>query len=175
MRDRTFATIIALTLVIVAAGSRVIPHPWNFTPMIAVALFGGARINRGWLAGLAVIGCLALGDLALGYFPYGGMEWVYGSMLLVVVMGRMLRTRTSLLATLVMALGTGAVFFIITNLGVFLGGALYPRTLAGLGECYVAALPFYRNQIVGDIAFSGALFGLYSLALTMRRGALAPA
>lgn len=172
MSDRTFATIIAVLLVIVTAASRVIPHPWNFTPMIAVALFGGARIQRGWLAGVAVLGCLALGDLAIGFFPYSGMEWVYGSMLLVVVIGRLLRTRTGLLATLLGALGAGFAFFVITNFAVWLG-SLYPHTLAGLGECYVAAIPFYRNQIVGDLVFSGALFGLYALALDVRRRAIA--
>ena len=174
MSDRTFATIIAFLLVIITAASRVIPHPWDFTPMIAVALFAGARIQRGWLAGLAVLGCLALGDVAIGYFPYGGMEWVYGAMLLVVAMGRLVRTRTGLLAPVLGALGGGFAFFVITNFGVWLG-SLYPHTLAGLGECYVAAIPFYRNQIVGDLVFSGALFGLYALALDLRRRVVAPA
>lgn len=174
MSDRTFATIIAFLLVIITAASRVIPHPWDFTPMIAVALFAGARIQRGWLAGLAVLGCLALGDVAIGYFPYGGMAWVYGAMLLVVAMGRLLRTRTGVVATLLAALGGGFAFFVITNFGVWLG-SLYPHTLAGLGECYVAAIPFYRNQIAGDLVFSGALFGLYALALDLRRRVVAPA
>jgi hypothetical protein len=175
MADRTFAMFLAVLLVIAAAASRVVPHPWNFTPMIAIALFGGARIERGWLAGLAVLGCLAAGDLAIGVFPYAGMAWVYGSMLLVVLIGRLLRTRTGLVATLLGALGAGVAFFVITNFAVWLDGALYTRTIAGLGECFVAALPFYRNQIVGDLVFTGALFGLYALALDVRRRVVATA
>jgi hypothetical protein len=167
--------LVAVLLVVLAAASRVIPHPWNFTPMIAVALFAGARIDRSWLAAIAVIGCLALGDIALGAFPYGGMEWVYGSMLLVVATGRLLRTRTGMIATLVAALGAGFVFFVVTNFAVFMAGGLYPRTGAGLVECYTAALPFYRNQIVGDVVFTSALFGLYALAITMRRRMLSVA
>lgn len=173
MTDRAFALLMALLLVLVAAASRVVPHPWNFTPMIAVALFGGARIERSWLAIVGVLGCLALGDLALGAFPYAGMLWVYAAMLLVVLLGRLLRTRTSIFATLVAALGGGALFFMITNFAVFAGTNLYPHTLAGIGECYVAALPFYRNQIVGDLVFTGALFGLHAFALSLRRPAVA--
>jgi hypothetical protein len=167
MRDRTFAAVVAMSLVVLTAASRVVPHPWNFTPMIAVALFGGARISRPWLATLAVLGCLAVGDLALGYFPYDGMVWVYGAMLLVVAIGRVLRTRTSVLATLVAALGAGAVFFIVTNLAVF-SGSMYPHTPAGLVECFTAALPFYRNQIAGDLLFTAVLFGAYAVALTIK-------
>src|SRR5215212_6148095 len=131
MTDRAFASLVAVLLVVLAAASRVIPHPWNFTPMIAVALFAGARIERGWLAAVAVLGCLALGDIAMGLFPYGGMEWVYGSMLLVVATGRLLRTRTGLVATLIAALGAGFIFFVVTNFAVFIGGSLYPRTAVG--------------------------------------------
>jgi hypothetical protein len=175
MTDRAFATLVAVLLVVLAAASRVIPHPWNFTPMIAVALFAGARIERSWLAALATLGCLALGDIAMGLFPYGGMEWVYGSMLIVVASGRLLRTRTGLVATLLAALGAGFIFFVVTNFAVFMGGSLYPRSAAGLVECYTAALPFYRNQIVGDVLFTSALFGLYAAAITARRRIVSPA
>jgi hypothetical protein len=173
MTDRAFATLVAVLLVVLAAASRIVPHPWNFTPMIAVALFAGARIERGWLASLAVLGCLALGDIVIGAWPYSGFEWVYGSMLLVVATGRLLRTRTGLVATLVAALGAGFIFFVVTNFAVFMGGGLYPRTGAGLVECYTAALPFYRNQIVGDVVFTSALFGVYAFALTLRRRMIA--
>ena len=101
------------------------------------------------------------------------MASVYLSMLLVVLLGRVLRSRPSILATLVTALGAGALFFVITNFAVFAGTNLYPHTLSGLGECYVAAIPFYRNQIVGDLAFSGALFGIHAFALSLRRTATA--
>jgi hypothetical protein len=175
MSDRAFATLVAVLLVVVAAASRVVPHPWNFTPMIAVALFAGARIERGWLAGIAVLGCLALGDIVVGAFPYGGMEWVYGSMLVVVASGRLLRTRTGLVGTLVAALGAGFIFFVVTNFAVFMAGGLYPRSAAGLVECYTAALPFYRNQIVGDVLFTAALFGLYASAISVRRRMMSPA
>ncbi len=174
MTDRRFATYIAIALLAVTVASRVIPHPWNFTPMIAIALFAGARLERAWLAALAVLACLALGDVAVGVFPYSGMAWVYAPMLAIALLGRTLVTRRTLPATLVAALGAGALFFVVSNFGVWLG-ALYPHTPAGLADCYVAALPFYRNQIVGDLLFTAALFGLHALAIGLRARALARA
>lgn len=174
MSDRAFATVIASLLVVAAAASRVVPHPWNFTPMIAVALFAGARLGNVWLAIAATLGCLALGDLAVGVFPYEGMVWVYGSLALVVAVGRTLRARNGVVAPLVAALGGGFAFFVITNLAVF-ASPMYPHTAAGLGTCFTAALPFYRNQIAGDLVFTGALFGLHAAALTWRARAIAAA
>ncbi len=170
--DRRFASFVALALCALAVVSRIAPHPWNFTPMLAVALFAGARLGSTWLAALATVACLALGDVAVGVFPYGGMEWVYGSLVGVALLGRLLATRRSVLATLVAALAGGLGFFLVTNFGVWLG-AMYPHTWSGLVDCYVAAIPFYRNQIVGDVVFTGALFGLHALALELRARALA--
>lgn len=172
MTDRRFATIIAITLLVVTVASRLVPHPWNFTPMIAVALFAGARLERTWTAVVAVAACLALGDLAVGVFPYDGMAWVYVPMLAIALVGRVLVKRRTVTATIIAALGAGFLFFVVSNFGVWLG-SMYPHTLAGLGECYTAALPFYRNQIVGDLVFTGALFGLHALALDLRARALA--
>jgi hypothetical protein len=174
MTDRRFATCIALLLLVVAVASRLVPHPWNFTPMIAVALFAGARLERAWLAVLAVAACLALGDLSVGVFPYDGMAWVYAPMLAIALLGRALVARRTVTATIAVALASGLVFFVVSNFGVWLG-TLYPHSAAGLADCYVAALPFYRNQIAGDLVFTGALFGLHALALNLRTRAVARA
>jgi hypothetical protein len=172
MSDRRFATLVALLLCVLAVASRVVPHPWNFTPMVALALFGGARIANGWLAAAAVMACLALGDVAVGAFPYHGMWWVYGAFAACVAIGRVLTARRTVLATLLAALAGGLVFFVISNFGVWLGD-MYPHTPGGLVDCYIAALPFYRNQLVGDLVFTGALFGLHALALDLRARAFA--
>jgi len=172
MTDRRFASLVALLLLVIAVASRVVPHPWNFTPMIAVALFAGARLPRAWMAAVATLGCLALGDLAVGVFPYEGMYWVYAPMLAVALIGRTLVGRRTISATLVAAIASGLVFFIVSNFGVWLGD-MYPHSAAGLVDCYVAALPFYRNQIVGDLVFTGGLFGLHALALDLLARALA--
>jgi uncharacterized protein DUF6580 len=175
MSRPSFASLAALLLMMLAVASRVLPHPWNFTPMIAIALFGGARLARGWVAAAATIACLALGELAVGVFPYAGMAWVYGSMIAIALMGRALQTRAGWAAPLVAALGAGLLFFLVTNFGFWAAGTLYARTLSGLVECYGAALPFYRNQLVGDLLFTGALFGLHAAAVHVRESATSAA
>ena len=174
MTNRTFATVIALVLVAAAAASRIVPHPWNFTPMIACALFGGARLKHTWTAGLATLGCLALGDLALDAFPYAGMGWVYATMLVIVLVGRLLRSHPSAGATLAGALGAGALFFVVTNFGVWASSGLYEHTAAGLAQCFSAGIPFYRNQVLGDLIFTGAFFGLHALAMRLHDRQPAP-
>ncbi len=162
MNEKRFAMFVAAVLIVMAAVSRVVPHPWNFTPMIAVALFGGARIEKAWVAIALIVATLVASDLAMGLFPYGGMEWVYGSMIAVVLVGR--AARGGVARAIVGALAAGALFFVVTNFGVWIAGGLYPRTAQGLIDCYVAAVPFYRNQIVGDLIFTGALFGAHAIA-----------
>ena len=164
MNEKRFAMIAAVVLVAMAAASRAVPHPWNFTPMIAVALFGGARLERAWVAVTALVACLVAGDLAVGAFPYDGMAWVYGAMIAITLGGRLLATRRGVLPAIVGALAAGAFFFVVSNLGVWIGGGLYPHTAQGLVDCYAAAVPFYRNEVVGDLIFTGALFGLHAAA-----------
>src|SRR5262249_17417231 len=138
MSRSTFASLVALLLLLLAVATSILPHPWNLTPMTAVALFAGARLARSWVAMAATIACLALGDLALGHLPYEGMAWVYGSTVAVVLLGRVLQTRRGWRAPLATALAGGLLFFVVTNFGVWVGWALYPRTLAGLLQCYAA-------------------------------------
>ena len=168
MSDKFFSVLIASLLIVVAAVSRIVPHPWNFTPVIAMALFAGARLERtSWaVAGMFLV--LALGDLAIGAFPYAGLPWVYGTLLVVTLIGRRLAKEKGLIIPLAYTIGTGALFYAVTNLGVWLQGGLYSRTFDGLFTCYVAGLPFYRNQLVGDLLFSSALFGAFALASKIR-------
>jgi hypothetical protein len=165
-RTDPFAARIAAVLLVALAASRVVPHAWNFTPLVAIALFGGARLER-TSSGIALtLGALAASDLVLGNFPYAGMAWVYGAVVAIVVLGRTLRGR-GVAAAFAAALAGGALFFVVTNFGVWLAGELYARTAAGLVACYVAAVPFYRAQIAADAIYTVALFGAHSLAVAI--------
>jgi hypothetical protein len=157
--SRGWSLVIVVGLVAVAAMSRVVPHPWNFTPMVALALLSGAGLGNALAASFLTIAAVVAGDLALGLFPYAGMGWVYGSMVLITVGGRWLRGRRGLLLPLAAALGSGFVFFAVTNFGEWLTGGHYPRTALGLATCFAAAVPFYRNQLPADALFTALLFG----------------
>jgi len=92
------------------------------------------------------------------------MPFVYGSFALNVVLGRLIRDRRSPLVVGGAALAGSVLFFVITNFGVWLSSDLYPQTAEGLVVCYVAAIPFFRNTLAGDLLYACVLFGGFALA-----------
>jgi len=154
---------VAITcLILFATASRVIPHPPNFTPVTAIALFGGAYFSKRWLAFFIPLSSLLLSNLVLGYGV--GSYVVYASFALVVSIGLLLRRHRSALAIGVAALGSSVLFFVITNLGVWLFDNMYPKTAAGLIMCYTAAIPFFKNAVLGNAFYTVLLFGGFALA-----------
>ena len=157
-------------IIFLAAGMRLIPHIPNFTPIAAMALFGGVQFSKKRLAYLLPLGAMVLSDLILGIFVtktgwwHNGIPFVYGAIAFTVYLGSRLGKNPSALAIGGGALSSSVFFFLLTNLGVWLTGSLYPKTLEGLGACFVAALPFFRNSLMGDSLYTLALFGGFALA-----------
>jgi hypothetical protein len=150
-------------LILLAVVGRLVPHPWNFTPVLAIALFGGAMLPRR-VAWVIPVGALFISDLALGY-PFGWMSLVvYGCLLVGVCLGRLLSSRRTWSRTIVATLAGSVLFFIVTNFAVWAGLGSYPHTASGLFHCYVMGLPFFRNSLAGDVCWTVGLFGLYDLA-----------
>ena len=154
--------VVLVCLILAAAASRLIPHPPNAASITAVALFGGAYLSDKRLAFLVPIAALFLSDLVLGLYSH--MEVVYGSFALVVCIGLLLRRKRTPLAIGGATLASSTLFFVVTNFGVWLFGSLYPKTMEGLFVCYVAAIPFFQNTLLGDALYTVALFGGFALA-----------
>jgi len=159
----------AVALVAMAALARLIPHPPNVAPIAAMALFGGAVIGRPLFAFGVPLLALALSDLVLNALLVGNAfappdPFVYGSFLLIGVLGFALRSRRSIGTIAVASVIGSTLFFVVTNFGVWATSHLYPRTAAGLGASYVAALPFFWPTLVGDLCWAGVLFGAWALA-----------
>jgi len=161
----------AVALTIGAALLRLVPHPPNFAPIGATALFGGARL-KGWSAYLVPLLAMLLTDPILSHMAgYPAYSWgsvvVYSCFLINVFLGRAFLTNTSSPWRIgTVAIAGSLQFFIITNFFVWLGASsLYPHTAAGLGECYIAALPFFERTLLADLFYSGVLFTVYA-ALT---------
>jgi len=150
-----------MTLILAAAASRLIPHPPNFTPIAAIALFGGAQFSSKRAAFLVPLAGLFLSDLVFGF--YGITPVVYGSFALTVCLGFWVRHR-SMQRIAFAALASAILFFVLTNFGVWAIDNLYPKTMAGLVDCYVAAIPFLRNMVLGNLLYSALLFGGFALA-----------
>ncbi len=147
-----------------AALMRLAPHPWNFTPVAAMALFGGAVLRRPLFAFGVPLAALAISDMFLNIGYVGNAlappnPWVYGSFLLIGIMGYMVGAGRGV-GFLAGASLTGSVlFFGLTNLGTWAAGILYPRTMEGLAVCFTAALPFFANTVMGDLFWNAVLFG----------------
>jgi hypothetical protein len=169
-------TIVITTLILLAAALRIAPHPWNFTPLGAMALFSGAMLRGRRMAFVLPLVALFAGDLFIGFHKL--MPVVYASFFLSVIIGRFVSEKRSIVriggATLV-----GAVqFFLLTNLAVWAFEDTYPHTLTGLGACYLAGLPFFWNTLAGDALYVALFFGGFALAERLvpdlRRAASAP-
>lgn len=149
--------------------ARLLPHPDNFTPIIAAALFGGAYFSNIRLAFLIPLSAMALSDIALEvFFPLQGfhnlMIVVYACFIGFVGLGIVLRKYNVFYAPAIMAVIASTLFFIITNFAVWLISGFYPPTIEGLIACYIAALPFYGNSLAGDLLWTISVFGLWRLA-----------
>ena len=158
------ARLIALLLAILSAAAvRLLPHPPNFSPIAAMALFSGAYLPKRALAFAAPFGALMLSDALLGGF-YPGWNFVYLSFGLTVLIGWMVAKRKTALTIAGGALASSILFFVLTNFGMWLFSGFYPLSWAGLVACYVAAIPFFQNTLAGDLFFTAILFGGFAVA-----------
>ena len=152
---------VLIAMILAAALSRLIPHPPNMTSVSAVALFGGAYLCDRRMAFLVPLASLFLGDLVLGF--YQGMAVTYSSFALIVCIGLWLQSNRSVPRIAGAALASSVLFFLTSNFGVWALGSLYPKTTEGLLACYVAAIPFFWNTMLGDLLYTVLLFGGFSL------------
>jgi len=165
----------ALSLTVLGAVARLLPHPPNFAPVGATGLFGGARLP-GWQAYLVPLAVLAVSDPILsplyGFQPYSKyLFFSYLSVLISVWLGRRLCNTESISRIAAVTVLNSIQFFLITNFGSWLWFQAYPRTTAGLASCYVAAIPFFGWTLASDVLYTGVLFGLYAwLSRTVATG-----
>ena len=149
---------LAFWLLVIGVVSRLVVHAWNFTPVIALALFGGVYLKKKQALILPVV-LLAVSDIILGF--HETMFFTWGTILLIVGIGFWVKRNKSLTTVVGGGLASAVLFYITTNFGVWLVTDIYPMTLAGLTECYVAAIPFFRNSLAGTFIYGFILFGGY--------------
>lgn len=149
-------------LIVLAAASRLLPHPPNFAPVAAMGLFAGAFAGRrnAWLV---AFGALLASDLFLGFYHPVSMFWNYLAYATCILLGSGWLARQRSFGRIAGAVLASAVtFFVLSNFGMWASG-YYPRTWDGLVQCYVQALPFFRNTLASDVFYSAILFGGYAL------------
>jgi hypothetical protein len=160
-----------ISLILFASFTRIIPHMPNFTPIGAMALFGGAYLKNKNHAFLIPIISLWISDIIINNFIlsyyndftwfYPGFLWQYGSFFIMILIGFFFLKKISFKNVFITSLCSSLLFFVITNFGVWISGSMYPLSLDGLLICFLAALPFYKGTLLGFIFYSSFLFGVY--------------
>ncbi len=162
--------LIFLSLLLVAAGvlGRFIPHSWNMTPITAIALFSSVYLGIRYSL-LIVAATMLISDLFLGFYDWRIMLSVYTGFAVAALIGVLIKKYKNPLTILLGAASSSVFFFLLTNWAVWQFGAMYERSFAGLMESYTLALPFFRNMLLGDIAYTAILFGSFELISALSR------
>ncbi len=163
-KGKILGIIIAITFVLIGVGLRLLPHPPNFAPIAAIALFGGVYLSRK-TAFVLPMAAIVISDMFLGgYYEIGLMISVYGCFLLMVALGIYLKKHKKWYTIGGSAILSGIIFFVVTNFAVWVFTPWYAKTLSGIVQCYIMAIPFFKNTLLGNLFYVTAFFGAYEIA-----------
>lgn len=152
---------LSILLVSVTVVGRLIPHPWNMTPVGAAAIFAGVYLGKRATVLVPLLG-MFIGDMFLGFYSLPLLVVVYCSMITSGLLAYGTRDKRGVGIFLARPLAAATLFYIVTNAGVWMFGAMYSHTAAGLLASYVAGIPFFGHQVLGDILYVSLFFGLYA-------------
>ncbi len=157
---------LAIFLIILGVGSRLVVHTPQFTSILAVAFFAGLYL-KGWQALVVPLALMIVSDLIIGF--HDTMFFTWGGMFLVSALGLWLQSRKNLVTVLGGSIASAMIFFVVSNFGAWLS-PLYPHTMAGLRECYIMAIPFFRSTLLSTVAYSLVLYAAYEWLLKRAQG-----
>ncbi|MCD4734448.1 MAG: hypothetical protein K8R53_00255 [Bacteroidales bacterium] len=149
--------LLIISVIFIGAVMRLLPHWPNFTPITAMALFGGAYLSRKHLAYIIPLAAMVFSDLILGF--HNLMIPVYLCFALIVFLSTFLKNRINPVTVIGASLVSSILFYLVTNFGVWAITPYYTKDISGIIQCYVAGLPFLRNGMLGDIFYNAVFFG----------------
>jgi hypothetical protein len=159
----------AFILITLGIAARFSPHPANFAPIGAIAIFSGLYLPKKWAIVLP-LAAMFFSDIFIGFYVWPIMLSVYASFAVMAVIGLWVR-RNKKLSTILAGTILGSVtFYLITNGAIWAFGNWYAHSWAGLVQCYYLALPFFRNSLLGDLFYTGVLVGAYEASLVWLYG-----
>lgn len=161
-KEKMAEFLVALLFILTGIILRLVPHPPNFAPIGAIALFGGVYLSKR-LALILPLVAMIISDAFIGYYDPRLMASVYGSFLLCVLLGFWLKKNKKWYTVAGSSIVSSSLFFLITNFGVWVFTPWYEPTISGLVYSYWMALPFFKNTLLGDIFYISVFFGLYEL------------
>ncbi len=170
MKNSLTKIIIPALLITLGFISRLLPHPANFAPIGAIALFGGLYLPKKW-ALILPLAVMFVSDLFIGFYSWQIMSAVYASFVLMGIIGFLIRNKKSFSKVLGGTILGSVLFFIITNAAVWMFGTMYTHDFSGLIQSYFMALPFFKNSLLGDLFYVGVMVGgfeVYRLAINKK-------
>lgn len=147
--------IITSIIIFIAAMMRLLPHPPNFAPIGALALFSGAHLDKKSRFIIPLF-AMALSDIFLGF--HNDILFVYASFVIIIMIGSRLKNQISPQHVFAASLGSSILFFVITNYGVWAASDMYVKNVSGLIQSYAMGVPFFRNTVLSDMLYSFGLF-----------------
>ena len=150
MKEKNKKILFITLFITVAALMRLIPHPPNFVPITAIAIFAGVKLNNIKIAYAIPISIMLISDLFIGFYTIS--LFVYLAFILIITYSSFIKKYS--IKNIILS---SVIFFIITNFGVWLMGG-YPKSIEGLVLCYTMAIPFFTNSIIADLFFSAILY-----------------
>jgi hypothetical protein len=161
MKQKYIPPAIALSLIAVGIALRIVPHPANFAPIAAIAIFGGSILPRR-VAIWVPVGAMIVSDMIIGF--YNIMPVIWACYFLIALASSTWLRPARFVRTALLTISSSLFFFIVTNFAVWLWGGMYVHSWSGLVNCYTLALPFFRNTALSDAFYTATFFGIYALA-----------
>lgn len=159
--DMKIKLAIGLALITFAVTFRLVPHPENFAPIAALAIFAGAILPARWALTLP-LAAIIVSDLLIGL--HSTIFFTWGSFVAIAWLSSRYMKKLKPLTIGFASLGASTFFYLVSNFGVWLDGRLYPPTVEGLISCYYNALPFFKNTLLGDMFYTAVIFSAYFAA-----------
>lgn len=164
---------IIILLTVLGFTARLLPHPANFAPISAIAIFGALYLPKRWAIVLPIV-AMFVSDIFIGFYTWQIMVAVYGSFILSGVLGLAIRNKKNALRIFSISISASLLFFVITNFAVWVFGSMYMHNFAGLIQSYTMAIPFFKNTLLGDLFYTGVLVGSFELlTYSLRRASMA--
>ena len=142
--------LLPISLILILSFSRLIPHPWNFTPILAMGIFSGFYFKNFILGSFIVICSMFIGDLYLGF--HSTMFFTYISLIIAVALGLFVN-KFKFTEVLFTGLASSVCFFAITNFGAWLTLEMYEKNLTGLLQSYALGIPFFHNTLISTLLY----------------------
>jgi hypothetical protein len=155
--------LIAISLIAISVAGRLIPHPWNMTPVAASAIFAGVKLGKRY-ALLVPFFAMLIGDMVIGFYAWQMLLTVYASMLLIGLVAYLTRSRKGKAAFFARPVVASIFFFLTTNAAVCFFGTMYAHSFSGLILSYISGLPFFGRDLLGNLLYTSLFFAVYEYA-----------